>query len=46
VRITGIRSAEADKILINLMLMKIIDIEITATSVAYIFSEDYEYGQL
>jgi predicted HTH transcriptional regulator len=46
VRITGIRSAEADKILINLMLMKIIEIDITATSVTYIFGEDYEYGQL
>lgn len=46
IRITGIRSAEADKILINLMLMKIIDISITASSVSYIFGEDYEYGQL
>ncbi|HOZ30524.1 MAG TPA: ATP-binding protein [Bacteroidales bacterium] len=45
-RVTGIRSAEADKLLVNLMLMKIIDIEITATSVRYIFHKEYNYKNL
>ncbi len=44
-RITGIRSAEADKLLINLMLMEILDIEMTEKSTRYIFHPDYESGE-
>jgi len=40
-RITGIRSSEADRLLVNLLLMKIIDIEITAVSVRYIFNSEF-----
>lgn len=45
-RITGIRSADADKLLVNLMLMKIIDIEISATAVNYILNNEFDYDDL
>lgn len=41
-RITGIRSAYADKLLINMMLMNILDIQITEKSVRYIYHPDYD----
>ncbi|MDD3740162.1 MAG: ATP-binding protein [Bacteroidales bacterium] len=46
IRIAGIRSAEADKLLINLMLMEILEIEITSTSVKYKFNDNFEYKVL
>lgn len=42
-RTSGIKSADADKLLINLMLMKIIDMEMTEKSTQYIFHPDYEF---
>ncbi|HNQ68424.1 MAG TPA: ATP-binding protein [Bacteroidales bacterium] len=45
VRIAGIRSAEADKLLINLMLMKIIDVDIYPNSVRYIFNTEFDYNE-
>lgn len=46
IRITGIRSAEANQILINLILMKILDLDISARSVKYIFNKKYIYTEL
>ncbi len=44
-RTTGIKSADADKLLINLMLMEIIDIVMTEKSTQYIFHPDYEFDK-
>ncbi len=41
-RLTGIRSYQADKLLSNLILMEILDIDITENYIRYIFNETYE----
>lgn len=45
-RITGIRSANADRLLVNMMLMNILNIEITATETKYILNSDFDYSDL
>lgn len=42
-KITGVNSAQANKILTNLILMNIIDVEVLANRVNYIFNENYNY---
>ncbi len=42
IRITGIRSAYADKLLINMLMMNILDIEMTEKSVRYVYHPDYD----
>lgn len=44
VRITGIKSADADRLLVNMMLMNILDIEITAAETNYILNNDFDYS--
>jgi len=42
IRLTGIRSHQADRLLTNLILMEILDIQITEQSTKYVFNENYK----
>jgi len=42
IRITGIRSSQANKLLTNLLLMDILDIEMTENNTYFVYHESYE----
>ncbi|MCK9255776.1 MAG: ATP-binding protein [Bacteroidales bacterium] len=45
VRHTGLKSIVANKILTNLLIMNILDIEITATETKYIFNKNFDFNK-